>query len=493
MDCCKNFNLFLNKNFNFINNYLKKKELKLFLIIFFLIIIFSYKKNCNSNYPNKNTYVFNENEFMNILPKTNFEIYNISQNLNQIFKSKQLFINNSSLTKEYINFIRPVNKEEESKYDKDSLKEEIRFNLDYFKFREEKANYSNFGKLCIKEKLFKKEKNEIFEPIISVIVPSFNKEHFIMKSIRSIQNQSFKNIEIIIVDDCSTDNSSKYFNYLLETEPRIRIFHHLKNMGCWRSRLDGFLYSRGKYIIHFDMGDIYSDEFVLEDAYNLIKKYNLDSIKMMFKLIFNYSNLEKNENPFNFTSNHTKIVYGSKNIKKYNEEIFKYWGNIFTRLTKANIIIKGLNLLNSSILNFYKNLWEDIWWNKLINEVSYSFLIINRTAYLYYKDFKGEGEIKFNQKSKMIHEFLCFLYFDLKLLPKKDNKNSVINILYSYYNKNSIINLNKRNSNFDFLNNLILLLINDPYVLNYKKIYLKKLLLDSKQREKSVFKSNNNI
>ena len=75
MDCCINLNLFLNKNFNFINNYLKKKELKLFFIIFFLIIIFSYKKNCNSNYPNKNTYVFNENEFMNILPKTNFEIY----------------------------------------------------------------------------------------------------------------------------------------------------------------------------------------------------------------------------------------------------------------------------------------------------------------------------------------------------------------------------------------------------------------------------------
>ena len=88
-----------------------------------------------------------------------------------------------------------------------------------------------------------------------------------MKSIRSIQNQSFKNIEIIIVNDCSTDNSSKYFNYLLETDPRIRIFHHLQNMGCWRSRLDGFLYSRGKYIIYFDMGDIYSDEFVLEDAY----------------------------------------------------------------------------------------------------------------------------------------------------------------------------------------------------------------------------------
>ena len=81
-----------------------------------------------------------------------------------------------------------------------------------------------------------------------------------------------------------------------------------------------------------------------------------------------------------------------------------------------------------------------------------------------------------------------FLYFDLQLLPKNDNKNSVIDILYSYNKKDSFINLNNCNSNFNFLNNLLLLLINDPYVLNYKKIYLKKLLFDSKQREKEHLK-----
>ena len=102
-----------------------------------------------------------------------------------------------------------------------------------------------------------------------------------MKSIRSIQNQSFKNVEIIIVDDCSRDNSKYYYNYLLKTDPRIRIFTHLKNMGVWRTRIDGVLYSRGKYIIH----DLYSDEYVLEDAYNLVEKYNLDSIRMLFKVI----------------------------------------------------------------------------------------------------------------------------------------------------------------------------------------------------------------
>ena len=172
-----------------------------------------------------------------------------------------------------------------------------------------------------------------------------------MKSIRSIQNQSFKNIEIIIVDDHSTDNSRIYFDYLLKTEPRIRIFTHLHNMGVWRSRLDGFLYSRGKYIIHFDAGDLYSDPYVLEDAYHLIEKYKLDSIKMMFRLIYNYSNIKNSSIPFPIKNNYTKIIYGSQNIKKYNNEIFSTWGNIWTRLTRANIINKGLFLLDSKILN----------------------------------------------------------------------------------------------------------------------------------------------
>ncbi len=88
-----------------------------------------------------------------------------------------------------------------------------------------------------------------YNPVVSVIIPSFNKSSVIMKSIRSIQNQSFKDIEIIIVDDCSTDNSSIYFKYLLETDPRIRIFTHLKNKGAWRARINGFLYSKEKYII----------------------------------------------------------------------------------------------------------------------------------------------------------------------------------------------------------------------------------------------------
>ena len=298
----------------------------------------------------------------------------------------------------------------------------------------------------------------------------------------------YKNIEIIIVDDCSTDNSTIYYKYLLDTDQRIRIFTHLKNMGVWRARLNGFLYSRGKYIIHFDTGDLYSDPFVLEDAYNLIEKYKLDSIKMMFRLIYNYSDIENSSIPFKINSNYTKIVYEPGNIKKYNEEIFGTWGNIWTRLTRSNIISKGLYLLNSKILNVYKNLWEDVWWNKLIDEISFSFLIINRNAYLYYKDGNGEGDIRIDtdeQKNKIIHEFINFLYFDLNFLPPKDNKNEIIHKLY-HYTKNKKINLKYFISNFEILNNLLILLIKDQFVSNIKKVFLKRLLNEFLKKEKQL-------
>ena len=53
-----------------------------------------------------------------------------------------------------------------------------------------------------------------------------------------------------------------------------------------------FYISRGEYVIHFDIGDLYEDNLVLEDAYNIAKKYNLDSIKMFFRLLYSYKDFK---------------------------------------------------------------------------------------------------------------------------------------------------------------------------------------------------------
>ena len=73
----------------------------------------------------------------------------------------------------------------------------------------------NFYKLCLEEKLLNNESFTLNEkPLISVLIISYNKKNELLKSIRSIQNQSLKNIEIIIVNDCSTDKSEEIFKYL---------------------------------------------------------------------------------------------------------------------------------------------------------------------------------------------------------------------------------------------------------------------------------------
>ena len=175
-------------------------------------------------------------------------------------------------------------------------------------------------------------------------------------------------------------------------------------MGLWRPRLDGFLYSRGKNILFFDTGDLYEDNYVLEDAYNLMEKYNLDSCRMLFRLIYHYNNSEPNKVLFH-VYNQSKIVYGSKNIKYMNKLIFKTFGNIWNRMARANIITKGIYLLNNRVLNIYKNFWEDIWHNELINIVSHNFIIIERIGYLYYKGAKGYGSVKLKnerERDKMI-------------------------------------------------------------------------------------------
>ena len=258
-------------------------------------------------------------------------------------------------------------------------------------------------------------------------------------------------------------------------------------MGCWRSRLDGILYSKGKYIILFDAGDLYEDNYVLEDEYNIIEKYNLDSAKFVFRMTRSYRKL-KESFVFHFKNN-SKIIYGSSNIERYNRIIFRHFGNIWTRITRANIYIKGLYLLNDFVLNLYKNLWDDLWFNTIIHRVSFSFLVCERIVYIYLDNGKGEGNPKTNSdvdRDKFIQEFLGFLYFNYNMLPKNNNKKSIINAIKNYDNYKNKISLKFLKSKFYILYNLINILIEDHYVSNEEKLLLNEILQKYQKKEKSI-------
>lgn len=442
------------------------------IILFAFIYFFLYLKKFYIN-----------SDFYKILPSKFFVKNKPIIILKEIFRSRKLIINDANITNEYIHFIRPI------KEDKDEikpLKDKKNINYDNFNKRNNQLNFSEYAKLCIEEKLINntyklKASNR---PLISIIIPTFNNEKKIMKSIRSIQNQSLKNIEIIIVDDSSNDNSFKIFKLLLETDPRIRVFTHIKKMGIWRSKIDGLLYSRGKYIIFFDMGDLYEDNFVLEDAYNIIEKYKLDSIKMLFRLINDYNNLTDFESPFKPNTNYV-MINDKNDIVTYNKKIFKFYKEtIWNRLTRSDIYIKGLYLLSNNILNFYKNIDEDKWWSKLADKTSNDLLIINRYGYLNYKE--GNDILSSNIEDPFIHEYIYNLYFDLDILPKEDNKQLIINNLKKWNNDTSKISLKRIKTKFYILDNLLYLLMKDKYVSNQDKLFLKNILEESKLRQKGL-------
>lgn len=110
----------------------------------------------------------------------------------------------------------------------------------------------------------RRETNNInIKIMISVIVPVYNSERYLHRCINSILSQSYKNIEIIIVDDGSTDKSSIICDDYAKQDGRIKVFHQ-ENQGVAAARQHGLELSSGDYIIHCDSDD-WMDTCMLEE------------------------------------------------------------------------------------------------------------------------------------------------------------------------------------------------------------------------------------
>lgn len=108
---------------------------------------------------------------------------------------------------------------------------------------------------------------------ISIIVPIYNVEKYLDKCIRSIINQSYKNIEIILINDGSTDKSGEICDYYSTIDKRIKIIHK-KNEGVSVARNLGISLSKGKYIGFVDSDDWIS-EFMYEKMYEYMENNQL--------------------------------------------------------------------------------------------------------------------------------------------------------------------------------------------------------------------------
>ena len=111
-------------------------------------------------------------------------------------------------------------------------------------------------------------------PKISVILSAYNEEKFISKAIESVVNQTLKDIEIIIINDGSTDNTLDIINSFAEKDNRIVVIDQ-QNIGLGASRNKGMKIAQGEYVTFLDADDWFTED-AFEIAYNEAKAKDTD-------------------------------------------------------------------------------------------------------------------------------------------------------------------------------------------------------------------------
>jgi len=114
--------------------------------------------------------------------------------------------------------------------------------------------------------------NDATAPLVSIIVPAYNVEAFLAKCVQSICNQTYQNIEIVVVDDGSSDATSKVLDAAGATDSRIKAIHLRENVGVHRARSIGFEASAGGYI-----GFVDGDDWISPDMFEAMVGHAIDT------------------------------------------------------------------------------------------------------------------------------------------------------------------------------------------------------------------------
>lgn len=288
------------------------------------------------------------------------------------------------------------------------------------------------------------EEKEINNNKISIIIPVYNVEKYISYCLDSVINQTLKDIEIILIDDCSTDNSNNIMvNYAL-FDNRIKIFYNDTNMGAGFSKNVGLKNSNGKYIMFLDPDDLYYSQDTIKNLYEVISKHNVALACGNIGVI-----------PDNYENNHVITKYNGYNIKEegyltfsdYN--VWPSWG--FTRFIYESDFLKKEGILFPN----YKNYEDPIFLVNVLSKVQ-KFWGVPYVVYLYRQTIK--------QKKVTLRKI-------------EDTLNSVIEILKVYKSRNL-----SNHYSFEYMH-----LIN--YISSDIKPYIKK----HKNQSKNIINQVNNI
>lgn len=155
--------------------------------------------------------------------------------------------------------------------------------------------------------------------MITIIITAYNVSKTIYKAIQSCINQTYKDLEILVINDCSTDNTLQIVQSV--KDPRIRVVNNSENLGAGMSRRIGTKEAKGEYTAFLD-GDDYLDEDFIQTLYDLAIKNNADVVSSGMRIIDNSSIIQESSKQLSEYNGLDFVL--SKNT---NTNRIKYWLN----------------------------------------------------------------------------------------------------------------------------------------------------------------------
>ena len=235
---------------------------------------------------------------------------------------------------------------------------------------------------CFNGILYDKNKyNKTENPKISVVIPVYNKEKFLLRVLRSIQNQSLKDIEIIFCDDGSYDNGPKLIEKFQKEDGRIILIKHGINKGTLITRNDGANIAKGEYLLFHDGDDLLVNN-ILEKSFLKAKENDIDIIQYqtyygdIYKSFF-CSNRNRTEK-IKYQPEISSLMYYEKGFPFQTE--FNLWG----KLIKREIFMKTIKSIEEYYLNQNMSLHEDGLMLFALFKKAKSYLFINEYGLLHY-------------------------------------------------------------------------------------------------------------
>lgn len=209
----------------------------------------------------------------------------------------------------------------------------------------------------------------ISDKLISIIVPVYNVEKYLEKCVYSILNQSYKNLEVILVNDGSNDNSGKICDELSREDSRIKVYHK-DNGGLSDARNYGVAKANGEYVGFVDSDD-YIDQYMYENLYKAIRKYNTQIAECGITRVYKNNKLR----PHYDGEEYSLVVDREGYLKEYLEN----------RKVYGAAVCKLLSIDLAKVLKFPDGkVYEDVFYTlELLKKVD-KYTLISGNYYYYY-------------------------------------------------------------------------------------------------------------